>query len=65
MPGIADDTILNMYFEKCEFNDECDICGNPNKKQSWAKMSRQEPEVLYYLCQSCALNKIKEWKMER
>lgn len=27
MPGIDTNLLLNMYFEKCEFNDECDICG--------------------------------------
>ena len=64
MPGIDTDLLLNMYFEKCEFQDECDICGNPNHEQSWAEMSSPEPEVLFYLCQSCALNKIKEWKKE-
>lgn len=64
MPGIDDDLLLNMYFEKCEFNDECDICGNPNREQSWATMAGAG-EVDSNFCQTCALKRVKEWNKER
>lgn len=64
MQRINNETLLNLYFAKCEFDDECDICGNPNHEQSWAQMTGSDGEVEYYLCQSCALKIIKKWKKE-
>lgn len=51
------DNILETVFLKCDFNDECDECGNPNHEQSWVKMSGWPEEADYYLCQSCALKR--------
>jgi len=31
--------LLNKYFSICEFDDECDHCGNEKREQSWAMMS--------------------------
>ena len=47
---------LDQYLYKCEFNDECDECGNPNQEQSWAIMSFSDvTETEKYLCQTCAI----------
>ena len=56
----SDKEIIEQYLEECDFNDECDKCRNPNKEQSWAKMSGEPNEVVFYLCQSCALEYSKE-----
>lgn len=64
MPEINDDTFLELYFSKCEFNDECDECGNPQHEQSWAQMTGCDNEVDFYLCQSCALKLAKKWDKE-
>ena len=55
---------LEMYFSECEFNDECDECGNPDQEQSWAKMTGWEGEVDFYLCQSCAIEWINKFEEE-
>lgn len=55
-------TLLEKYFEKCDFNDECDECGNDKHEQSWAKMTGFPSEVDYYLCQSCAVKKIETFE---
>ncbi|MCK5643126.1 MAG: hypothetical protein KAJ19_20120 [Gammaproteobacteria bacterium] len=47
--------LLELYFTRCNFNDECDNCGNDKHEQSWAKMTGCEGEVDYYLCRSCAV----------
>ena len=52
------ENLLEQYFEKCEFSDECDECGNEKQEQSWAKVVGFPSEVDYYLCQSCALKRI-------
>lgn len=52
--------LLETYFTECEFNDECDECGNPNQEQSWAVMTGFEGEVDCYLCQSCAIQRATE-----
>ena len=61
------ESVLSEFFEKCEFNDECDECGNSNREQSWARMSgcyEYPDEVEYYVCQTCALNKIEVLRKE-
>jgi len=40
-------------FQKCQFDDECDLCSNPN--ESWARGSG---DVWTYYCTSCALKAI-------
>ena len=52
----------NSPYEICDFNDECDRCGNPNHKQSWVKMSGYPAEADYYICEDCALEAIKSRK---
>lgn len=51
--------IIEQYFAKCDFNDECDTCGNKEKKQSYAEMAG-EGEANYYICESCAIKTIIE-----
>lgn len=47
---------LGNYLWKCDFNDECDECGNQNQEQSWAIMSFSDvTETEKYLCQTCAI----------
>jgi len=52
--------IIEQYLEECDFNDECDRCGNLKHERSWAKMTGFDNEVDFYLCQSCALEYSKE-----
>ena len=54
---------LDQYLYKCEFNDECDECGNQNQEQSWAIMSLSDvTETEKYLCQTCAIVYAKDIK---
>ena len=56
--GCIDKLLNTSWLLKCDFNDECDTCGNPNKEQSWAKMAGCEDEVECYLCQPCAVKHV-------
>lgn len=56
--------LLNKYFSICEFNDECDHCGNAKQEQSWAMMSGCQGEVYYYVCQTCALGIATKWEVQ-
>ena len=54
---------LNLYFEMCDFSDECDICNNDKQEQSWAIMTCCN-EVEQYLCTTCAMTLATRWKKE-
>lgn len=59
------DKFIEPYLSKCDFNDECDTCGNPNGEQSWAMINYSDVvEVDRYLCQTCAIKFVKELKAE-
>lgn len=51
--------IESIGLTKCELNDECNFCNNP-KKGSYARyVGYDSPEIAYYICGKCALEKIK------
>lgn len=54
-PSPAPVHCLVGQLERCNFDDECDVCNNPSKG-SFAKMSRipmENPEVEFYICGTC------------
>lgn len=57
--------IERFGYERCDFNDECDLCKDP-KGGSYARMSRpaeSSPEVDYYICGKCASKIIEDKKL--
>ena len=51
-------------YERCEFNDECDLCNKP-QHGTYARMSRpaeSNPEADYYICGKCASRVMKDGK---
>lgn len=48
--------IIEQHFVRCDFDDTCDICGNPEHGSYAAGYSNDENgcEVDYYLCGKCA-----------
>lgn len=49
----ADEYIKDRCLEKCDFDDECDICENP-ENGTWVKMTcGWETEADYYICGKC------------
>lgn len=51
--------IESIGLTKCELNDECNFCNNP-QVGSYARMiGYDSSDIAYYICGKCALEKIK------
>lgn len=51
-------------YERCDFNDECDLCNDP-KQGTYARMIRHaesHSEADYYICGKCASKIIDDGK---
>ena len=51
--------IESIGLSKCELNNECDFCNEPDQG-SYARLTGYDSsEIAYYICGKCALEKIK------
>jgi hypothetical protein len=58
--------IEKFGYERCDFDDECDLCKNP-EGGSYAKMikhAESNEECDYYICGKCASKVIENGKFE-
>lgn len=59
---MAEKKIEEFGYERCDFDDECDLCGNP-EGGSYARMIRHaesDSEADYYICGKCAMKIIND-----
>lgn len=51
------EAIKYLGLTKCEFNDECDYCNDPEGESSYCAISSGEgyTETDYYICEKCLL----------
>lgn len=55
---------IEKHFEKCEFDDECDFCDNP-EHGSYAKIDYIPEDVAetdFYICGKCASVKLENYE---
>lgn len=48
--------LIEKYFDRCRFDDECNFCNDP-QLGSYAQMSYSEDLVDFYVCGKCAVAK--------
>ncbi len=59
MENTARKIIESIGLSKCEFNNECDFCNEP-EQGSYARLTGYDSsEIAYHICGKCALEKIK------
>ena len=59
MKDTVNEKIESIGLTKCELNEECNFCNDP-QKGSYARMTGYDSsEIAYYICGKCALEKIK------
>lgn len=46
---------FNRHFERCEFDDECDVCGKPEHGSYAIGYDSYTQEVDSYICGKCAV----------
>lgn len=46
---------FNRHYEPCEFDDECDVCGNPEHGSYAIGYDSYTQEVDSYICGKCAV----------
>lgn len=51
--------IESIGLAKCEFNEECDFCSDPQYGTYSRLTGYDSSEIAYYICGKCALEKIK------
>lgn len=44
---------------KCDLNDECNFCNMPENGVYAKMVGYDSPEIAYYICGKCALEKVK------